>query len=115
MLPVVKAKLLEGKKGLIVGIANEHSIAWGCAKAFRALGAELAVTYLNEKAKKYVAPLADALEAPIVMSLDVTKPGQIEAVFKRIAEEWKKLDFVVHSIAFSPEGGSARTGCRCLA
>jgi enoyl-[acyl-carrier protein] reductase I len=103
MLPFVKAKLLEGKKGLIVGIANEHSIAWGCAKAFRALGAELAVTYLNEKAKKYVAPLADALEAPIVMPLDVMKPGQIEAVFKRIAEEWGKLDFVVHSIAFSPK------------
>jgi enoyl-[acyl-carrier protein] reductase I len=103
MLPAVKAKLLEGKKGLIVGIANEHSIAWGCAKAFRALGAELAVTYLNEKAKKYVAPLADALEAAIVMPLDVKEPGQMEAVFKRIAEEWGKLDFVVHSIAFSPK------------
>ena len=58
MIPVVKAKLLEGKKGLIVGIANENSIAWGCAKAFRALGADLAVTYLNDKAKKYVEPLA---------------------------------------------------------
>src|SRR5262252_8732502 len=63
MIPVVKAKLLEGKKGLIVGIANENSIAWGCAKAFRALGAELAVTYLNDKAKKYVEPLARELEA----------------------------------------------------
>jgi enoyl-[acyl-carrier protein] reductase I len=103
MLLAVKAKLLEGKKGLIVGIANEHSIAWGCAKAFRALGAELAVTYLNEKAKKYVAPLADALEAAIVMPLDVKEPGQMEAVFKRIAEEWGNLDFVVHSIAFSPK------------
>jgi enoyl-[acyl-carrier protein] reductase I len=103
MLPIVKAKLLEGKKGLIVGIANEHSIAWGCAKAFRALGAELAVTYLNEKAKKYVAPLADALEAPIVMPLDVREPGEMEAVFRRIAQEWGKLDFVVHSIAFSPK------------
>jgi enoyl-[acyl-carrier protein] reductase I len=103
MLPIVKAKLLEGKKGLIVGIANEHSIAWGCARAFRALGAELAVTYLNEKAKKYVAPLADALEAAIVMPLDVKEPGQMEAVFKRITEEWGNLDFVVHSIAFSPK------------
>jgi enoyl-[acyl-carrier protein] reductase I len=103
MFPVVKAKLLEGKKGLIVGIANEHSIAWGCAKAFRALGAELAVTYLNEKAKKYISPLADALEASIVMPLDVKEPGQMEAVFKRIADEWGKLDFVVHSIAFSPK------------
>ena len=71
MLPVVKAKLLEGKKGLIVGIANENSIAWGCAKAFRALGAEVAVTYVNDKAKKYVEPLARALEAPIIMPLDV--------------------------------------------
>jgi len=103
MLPVVKAKLLEGKKGLIVGIANENSIAWGCAKAFRALGAEVAVTYVNDKAKKYVEPLARALEAPIVMPLDVNKPGQMEAVFERIGKEWGKLDFVVHSIAFSPK------------
>jgi len=102
-LPPVKAKLLEGKKGLIVGIANENSIAWGCAKAFRALGAELAVTYLNEKAKKYVQPLAETLEAPIVMPLDVSAPGQMERVFERITKDWGKLDFVVHSIAFSPK------------
>jgi enoyl-[acyl-carrier protein] reductase I len=80
MIPTAKAKLLEGKRGLIVGIANENSIAWGCAKAFRAFGAELAVTYLNDKAKKYVEPLARALEAPIVMPLDVNTPGQMEAV-----------------------------------
>jgi enoyl-[acyl-carrier protein] reductase I len=102
MLPAVKAKLLEGKKGLIIGIANEHSIAWGCAKAFRALGAELAVTYLNEKAKPYVEPLARELEAPILMPLDVRTPGQIEAVFERIGKDWGELDFAVHSIAFSP-------------
>src|SRR5262245_51821366 len=66
-LPAVKAKLLEGKRGLVVGIANDQSIAWGCAKAFRALGAELAVTYLNDKAKKFVEPLARELEAPILM------------------------------------------------
>jgi len=103
MIPVVKAKLLEGKRGLIVGIANEQSIAWGCAKAFRAFGAELAVTYLNDKAKKYVEPLARELEAPILMPLDVRTPGQMEAVFERIAKDWGKLDFVVHSIAFSPK------------
>jgi len=103
MIPVVKAKLLEGKRGLIVGIANENSIAWGCAKAFRAFGAELAVTYLNEKAKKYVEPLARELEAPIVMPLDVGTPGQVEAVFQRITKDWGKLDFLVHSIAFSPK------------
>ena len=83
MIPEVKAKLLEGKKGLIVGIANENSIAWGCAKAFRAFGAELAVTYLNEKAKKYVEPLAREVEAPIVMPLDVLTPGEMEAVFEQ--------------------------------
>ena len=102
-IPAVKAKLLEGKRGLIVGIANENSIAWGCARAFRAFGAEIAVTYLNDKAKKYVKPLAHALEAPIVMPLDVNVPGQMEAVFEHIAKDWGNLDFVVHSIAFSPK------------
>ena len=102
-IPVVKAKLLEGKRGLVVGIANEQSIAWGCAKAFRAFGAELAVTYLNDKAKKYVEPLARELEAPILMPLDVRSPGEMEAVFERIAKDWGKLDFLVHSIAFSPK------------
>jgi enoyl-[acyl-carrier protein] reductase I len=103
MLPAVKAKLLEGKRGLVVGIANENSIAWGCAKAFRAFGAEVAVTYLNDKAKKFVAPLARELAAPIVMPLDVQTPGQMEAVFERIKEDWGRLDFLVHSIAFSPK------------
>jgi enoyl-[acyl-carrier protein] reductase I len=102
-LPAVKAKLLEGKKGLVVGIANDQSIAWGCAKAFRALGAELAVTYLNDKAKKYVEPLARKLDAPIVMPLDVGVAGQMEAVFERISKDWGHLDFVLHSIAFSPK------------
>jgi enoyl-[acyl-carrier protein] reductase I len=102
-LPTVKAKLLEGKRGLIVGIANEQSIAWGCAKAFRAFGAELAVTYLNDKARKHVEPLAKVLEAPIFMPLDVRTPGQMERVFERIGEEWGDLDFLVHSIAFSPK------------
>jgi len=102
-IPAAKAPLLEGKRGLIIGIANEQSIAWGCAKAFRALGAELAVTYLDDKAKKYVDPLAEALESPIVMPLDVRTPGQMEAVFERISKEWGRLDFAVHSIAFSPK------------
>src|SRR6202008_2519352 len=103
MIPKAKAAILEGKKGLIVGIANEHSIAWGCAKAFRAFGAELAVTYLNDKAKKFVEPLARELEAPIMMPLDVRASGEMEAVFERIARDWGTLDFVVHSIAFSPK------------
>ena len=102
-IPIAKAPLLEGKKGLIVGIANDQSIAWGCAKAFRALGAEVAVTYLNEKAKKFVEPLAKELDAPIFMPLDVNTPGELEAVFQRIQQEWGTLDFLVHSIAFSPK------------
>jgi enoyl-[acyl-carrier protein] reductase I len=103
MIPVAKAALLEGKQGLVVGIANDQSIAWGCARAFRALGAEVAVTYLNEKAKKFVEPLARELEAPILMPLDVRTPGQLESVFERIEKEWGRLDFLVHSIAFSPK------------
>ena len=103
MIPTYQARIHEGRKGLIVGIANDKSIAWGCAKAFRALGAELAVTYLNEKSKQYVEPLARELEAPIFMPLDVEVPGHMEAVFQRIDEEWGELDFLVHSIAFSPK------------
>src|SRR5882762_1019492 len=102
-IPQVKAKLLEGKRGLVVGIANENSIAWGCAKAFRAFGAEVAVTYLNDKARKHVEPLARELEASILLPLDTSVPGQMEAVFETIARKWGKLDFVVHSIAFSPK------------
>ena len=93
---------LKGRKGLIVGIANDQSIAWGCARAFRALGADLAVTYLNDRAKKYVEPLAKALDAPIFMPLDVTVVGQTEQVFERIEKEWGRLDFLLHSIAFRP-------------
>src|ERR1700719_4534087 len=94
---------LRGRKGLIVGIANDQSIAWGCAKSFRALGAELAVTYLNERARKHVEPLAKELEAPIVMPLDVNTEGQTEQVFEKIEKEWGRLDFLLHSIAFAPK------------
>jgi enoyl-[acyl-carrier protein] reductase I len=103
MIPAYKVRIHEGRRGLIVGIANDQSIAWGCAKAFRALGAELAVTYLNDKARPHVEPLAREVEAPIFMPLDVAKPGEMEAVFETIAKTWGRLDFVVHSIAFSPK------------
>jgi enoyl-[acyl-carrier protein] reductase I len=103
MIPKAKAPLLEGKKGLIVGIANDQSIAWGCAKAFRALGAEVAVTYLNEKAKKYVEPLAKELEAEIFLPLNVGVDSEVEAVFEQIRARWGRLDYLVHSIAFSPK------------
>lgn len=101
------AKLLDeafaSKKGLVTGIANEQSIAYGCARAFRRLGAEVAVTYLNDKAKPYVEPLARELGAPIFMPLDVRVGGSMEAVFDRIARDWGRLDFVVHSMAFAPK------------
>ena len=93
---------LAGKRGLVVGIANEMSIAAGCAEAFRAAGAELAVTYLNEKAEPFVRPVAEKLGAALLVPLDVRIPGQMEAVFDRIEREWGKLDFVLHSIAFAP-------------
>ena len=94
---------LKGKKALVVGIANENSIAYGCARAFHELQADLAITYLNEKSKPYVEPLAQQLEAPIFMPLDVSQPGQLEAVFKEITRKWGRLDIVVHSIAFAPK------------
>jgi enoyl-[acyl-carrier protein] reductase I len=94
---------LAGKKGLVVGIANEHSIAWGCAKAFRAAGAKLAVTYLNDKAKPYVQPLAEQLEAPIILPLDVRNDIEMEVVFDAILSQWGKLDFLHHAIAFAPK------------
>ena len=94
--------LLAGKKGLFIGIANDQSIAWGCAKAFHAFGAEVAVTYLNDKARPHVEPLARQIDAPLLLPLDVLQDGQIEAVFDRITAEWGRLDFVLHSIAFSP-------------
>jgi enoyl-[acyl-carrier protein] reductase I len=92
---------LHGKKGLIIGIANEHSLAHGCARYFRAAGAKLAITYLNAKAEPYVRPLADALHSDIFMPCDVTVPAQLEAVYERIAKDWGRLDFVQHSIAYA--------------
>lgn len=93
---------LAGKRGLVVGIANAHSIAAGCAAAFRSAGADLAITYLNEKAEPHVRPVADALGAPIVVPCDVRTHGQLESVFERLMSEWGTLDFLLHSIAFAP-------------
>lgn len=93
---------LRGKRGLVAGIANDHSIAAGCAAAFRQAGAELAITYLNEKAKPFVQPVAESLGAPIFVPCDVRVPGQLEAVFETIGERWGQLDFLLHSIAFAP-------------
>ncbi|QBC43449.1 enoyl-ACP reductase FabI [Iodobacter fluviatilis] len=94
---------LAGKKGIIIGIANQHSIAYGCAKAFKQRGAELAITYINEKGRPFVAPLAEELEASLFMPLDVLQAGQMEAVFAEIRQKWGRLDFAIHSIAFAPK------------
>ena len=94
---------LTGSKALVVGVANQHSIAYGCAKAFREMGADLAITYVDEKTRTYVEPLAKELEAPIFMPLDVGTPGMLEAVFERINKQWGQLDIVLHSIAYAPK------------
>src|SRR3990172_3647306 len=95
--------MLKGKNALVIGIANENSIAYGCAKAFKFRGAAIAVTYGKEKSKPYVEPLAKELGAPIFMSCDVTKEGELEAVFSEIKRTWGKLDIALHSIAFAPK------------
>jgi len=90
-------------KGLVVGLANDKSIAWGCVQAFNALGADLAITYLNEKSKAYVEPLAKSVNADIFMPLDVSDPSQEDTLFAEIEQRWGKLDFLLHSIAFAPK------------
>jgi enoyl-[acyl-carrier protein] reductase I len=95
--------VLAGQKALVIGVANDDSIAYGCAKAFRAVGAELAISWLNEKARSHVEPLARELEASIVGEVDVTVPGQLEAMFDQIRSKWGRLDILVHSIAFAPK------------
>ncbi len=95
---------LVGKKALIVGVANKDSIAYGCARAFRAFGAEVAMTYLNEKTRPHTQVLADALQVPpeLYLPCDVREPGQMEAVFETLDRHWGKLNILLHSIAFSP-------------
>lgn len=94
---------LAGKRALVVGIANDQSIAWGCAQAFRRQGADLAVTYLNAKAEPHVRPLAEKLGAEIVAPLDVTEDSEMDAVFEAIETRWGKLDILLHSIAYCPK------------
>ncbi|MCB1353268.1 MAG: enoyl-ACP reductase FabI [Rhodobacteraceae bacterium] len=94
---------LAGQKALIVGIANDQSIAYGCARAMRQMGADIAVTYLNEKAERFVRPIAEELEAEIFMPLDVSRPGELEALYAEIGSKWGRLDTLLHSIAFCPK------------
>lgn len=93
----------ENLKGLIVGLANDHSIAWGCIKAFEADGADMAITYVNEKTKSYIDPLVRKVNTSIYMPMDVTKPEQMQAVFDEIEKKWGHLDFLLHSVAFAPK------------
>ena len=103
MINLSSLALLKGKKALGTGIANDQSIAWGCAKAFHAFGADVAVTNLNDKTRKHVEPLAKEIELPIFMPLDLQHEGQLEAVFAAIEKKWGTLDLCLYSIAFAPK------------
>ena len=103
MIDLASLPLLKGKKALVTGIANDQSIAWGCAKAFRLLGADLAITYLNEKAKPYVEPLARSLDASILMPLDLQRRRAARGRLRDARKDWGTLDLVLHSIAFAPK------------
>jgi enoyl-[acyl-carrier protein] reductase I len=94
---------LNGQRALVVGVANDQSIAWGCARAFHDAGAEVVLTYLNDRAKPHVEPLAQAIESPLLMPLDVNDDAQTDALFAAIAQRFGKLDIVLHSIAFCPK------------
>ena len=95
--------VLSGRKALVIGVANDRSIAWGCAQAMHKAGGEIAMTYLNERARPHVEPLARAVEAPIFLPLEVRDGAQMDALFEEIARRWGRLDILVHSVAFAPK------------
>lgn len=95
------ADLMKGKRGLVMGVANERSIAWGIAKAMAAEGAELAFSYQGEAFGKRVAPLAESLGSDFLVDVDVTDDASLDAAFASLAERWGELDFLVHAIAYS--------------
>ena len=99
------APLMAGKKGLVMGVANERSIAWGIAKAAHEHGAELAFTYQGDVLKKRVAPLAEQVGSDIVLPCDVVDEASMDVVFETIAQRWGKLDFLVHAVAYSDKEG----------
>jgi enoyl-[acyl-carrier protein] reductase I len=98
----IHSAILNGQKALVIGVANNRSIAWGCAEAMHRAGAEIAMTYLNDKALPYVEPLARAVAAPVLLPLEVRDPAQMDALFAAVAAKWGRLDILVHSIAFAP-------------
>lgn len=99
--PFLERVDLGGRVGLVIGIANEHSLAWAAAQHFRNAGADLALTYYNDKAKPYVEPLAKHVEAQVFLPCNVAEPGQLEAVFEAIRTRWGRLDFLLHAIAWA--------------
>ncbi len=94
--------VLSGRKALVIGVANDRSIAWGCAQAMHRAGAEIAMTYLNEKALPHVEPLARAVEASLLLPLEVRDTAQLDVLFEAVTAKWGRLDILVHSIAFAP-------------
>jgi enoyl-[acyl-carrier protein] reductase I len=98
---MMDGNLMKGKRGLIMGVANERSIAWGIAQALHAQGAELAFTYLGETFRKRVAPLVEPVRPAALMDCDVTDQASLDAAFGQLKDRWPTLDFVVHAIAFS--------------
>src|SRR5689334_23223790 len=99
-LTAAPAKLMAGKRGLVMGVANDHSIAWGIARMAHAHGAELGFTYQGDVLKKRVEPLAGSIGVDFLMPCDVTDPASMDKVFEGIDKKWGKLDFLVHAIAF---------------
>jgi enoyl-[acyl-carrier protein] reductase I len=97
-----RTSILQGQKALIIGVANDRSIAWGCAEAMHRSGAEIAMTYLNDKARPHVEPLASAVDASLLLPLEVRDTAQVDALFETIASKWGRLDILLHSIAFAP-------------
>ncbi len=93
---------LTGKRGIVLGVANDQSIAFGCAMALREAGAALCISYQNDKARLHVAPLAERLDAAILHPCDVARPGDLEGLFEAARSAWGTIDFVIHSIAWSP-------------
>lgn len=93
--------LMKGKRGLVMGVANDHSIAWGMAKALHDAGAEMAFTYQGDAFGKRVKPLAQSVGAEIVMDCDASNEDDLDRVFKTLEEKWGKIDFIIHAIAYS--------------
>ena len=99
-----EGSLMAGKRGLVMGVANDHSIAWGIAQALAAQGAEIAFTYQGEAFGRRVAPLAESLGGKLLISCDAELDDELDQAFERIGETWPRIDFVVHSIAYSDRG-----------